>query len=523
MGCARSSSSSIAGVGVAHAQSGGVNSASTWAGTWRAGPTSVAVSVGSWGPDCPARPTSHTLPATGTVSIRTDGDALLFSTGERTDRCWSDNRDLRRTSARFSGGRWETACRTSSRDSRRETGRYTLRGNGADRLLFTDQTEYDWQLNESRCTATVRRLRTYERREATGRPTSEEPPPCTPGAPAQLRIAPRGAELEPGERARFRVRVTDEQGCPVRDVRPTWHLRAPPGRQATLVRGVFTAGSSAAESEGRFRVGAQWETLLDEVEVSVAPIDLRDLTAAGTLPGRDETEVAPGSGDGGGARSTSGLGVSSNEEPNRWLIWGALAVLALAIMALVLAIALLRRRKTSGETPDSAVEVTDVTDVTEASREPGDRVRGISDLSHVPSRVCPQRETLSRPRRRACTLRTVRRAPKTARRDGPEGLPHMRCVLYRSHPVLCQGRGRTRPRQLSFRPADITRRGGTTRQAALRTQFPARFGVFQNIERRGSLIGSRRGRYHSGYPGSGVRHRTGAPATFAALLRGMRV
>ena len=336
------------------AQPNGELSTSSWAGEWQAGSTTVTVEVGSWGPDCPARPVDHTLPAQGSVSVRNQGDALLFGTDVRTDQCWSDNRDLRRVSTRYSAGRWETLCRTSQRDSRRETGRYTVRESGPDRLIFTDRTEYDWQLNESRCTATMVRRRTYERaRVPTNAGVPEPPAPCTPGAPARIRIVPRSAQLEPGGEFRFRVRVTDESGCTVRDARPAWSLRGPPGRNATLTRGLFRAGPSAAEAEGRFKISARVANITDEVEATVAPADLRSLTAAEALQRTQNPLV-----DGSDAHATAGLGVAARERETR-SIYALVAIALLGVVALALAFAVMLPRRRAKQTPETAPDAPD--------------------------------------------------------------------------------------------------------------------------------------------------------------------
>ncbi len=199
-------------------------------GDWRQGAMSIDVRVETWGPDCGPRPQSSTVPGRGAVAITQDGDHLSFG-GRRTTRgCWSDNRAVRVVSSRVQSGSWQILCRTPPDDPRRETGTYTLRASGNERIELRDETDYDWTLNESHCTARVTTTQTFDRTGSGSTPppttTTTRPPPtttaeppepaCTPGAPARVTVRPGSTDAAIGDRVCFTGRVYDAQGCWVR-------------------------------------------------------------------------------------------------------------------------------------------------------------------------------------------------------------------------------------------------------------------------------------------------------------------
>ncbi|MBN8616920.1 MAG: hypothetical protein J0L92_40430, partial [Deltaproteobacteria bacterium] len=199
-------------------------------GDWRQGPMSIDVRVETWGPDCGPRPQSSTVPGRGTVAVTQDGDHLSFGGRRSTRGCWSDNRAVRVVSSRVQSGSWQILCRTPADDPRRETGTYTLRASGNERIELRDETDYDWTLNESHCTAHVTTTQTFERTGSGSSPppttTTTRPPPtttteppepaCTPGAPARVTVRPGSADAAIGDRVCFTGRVVDAAGCWVR-------------------------------------------------------------------------------------------------------------------------------------------------------------------------------------------------------------------------------------------------------------------------------------------------------------------
>jgi len=320
-----------------------------WEGVWNAGPTRIRVEVESWGPDCGPRPRSTSAPAAGRVRVSQSGDHLTFHgrATRRTNGCWSENRAVRRVSSSYQSGTWRTTCRTPASDSRGETGTYTLRANGDDRLDFVDISRYDWELNESRCRATITSAQTFTRVGASGgsEPEEEEPEPerpaCTPGDPARLRLRPTEARVEPGGEARFRARVVDGAGCPIPDRGVRWELRSPSAASAELRGGLFQAADTAAEAEGEFRVIATSGDLRAQATVVVRTPDLSDLIAKRTSGGVIQADAEDPVGE-----SAAGIAARSVEDDGSgsWL-WPVVGVGAAVVLFLGLGVVLILRRR----------------------------------------------------------------------------------------------------------------------------------------------------------------------------------
>lgn len=331
-----------------------------WAGSWNAGATRIRVTIESWGPDCGPRPQNATVPGAGQVRITERGDHLVVHgrSERRTDGCWSENRAVRRVSSSHQEGVWRTTCRTPRNDPRAETGSYTLRANGDDRLEFTDRSNYDWQLNESRCVATMRASQVFTRvGGGTTRPDPPEPTPatCTPGAAARLRLRPAEAEIEPGERLRLRAAVVDTNGCALTGQTIRWELRRPEGVTGELRNGVFTAGDTAAAAEGEFVVTAHAGELEAAAQLVVRTPDLSDLiarrTGGGIVQAQDDDDATAESAAGVSARAEEA------EEGTGW-VWPAVGVSAVVLLLLIAAfVVLLRRRPAIPEVPDDEPEV----------------------------------------------------------------------------------------------------------------------------------------------------------------------
>ena len=268
-------------------------------GTWRGGPVRMQVAIESWGRDCGPRPQSFTGEATGNVRISESGEQLVIhgTPQRRTDRCWSENRAVRRVSSTHDGQRWRVVCRTGPDDPRGETGTYTLSASGEDRLNYREVSDYDWQLNESRCKARMTVTQTFSR---VGAPTptpeepTPEPPTCTPGEPARIRLRPEEAEIEPGGLVRFSARVVDSAGCPIRGRNIRWSLTGSEGANGTMDDGLFTAAENAAEAEGEFTIRASAGPLRAESTVVVRTADLSDLIARRATVGVTRRLPAPG-------------------------------------------------------------------------------------------------------------------------------------------------------------------------------------------------------------------------------------
>jgi len=316
-------------------------------GEWRQGAMSIDVRVETWGPDCGPRPQSSTVPARGTVRVTQDGDHLSFGGRRSTRTCWSDNRAVRVVSSRVQTGSWTILCRTPADDPRRETGNYTLRSSGSERIELRDETDYDWTLNESHCTAHVTTTQSFERVGGSGgttstpqpqpdpepTPTPDPPEPaCTPGAPARVVIRPSSADTAPGERVCFSARVVDAQGCWVRSSGVDLSVAS---GSIGAIRGTCLEVTAAGEASVLARAGA----LEARATVRSSSLDLSGLIAR-----RGETGVVGG----GEASAGRDAGVAARAAPTTgispWLLVVAGGSTVLAILAAI-ALAIRNRRR----------------------------------------------------------------------------------------------------------------------------------------------------------------------------------
>lgn len=299
-------------------------------GDWRQGATSIDVQVQTWGADCGPRPQSSSVPARGTVHVTQDGDHLAFGARRSTRGCWSDNRAVRLVSSRVGSGTWTILCRTPADDPRRETGNYTLRASGQERIELRDETAYDWTLNESHCTATVVSTQTFERIAGAATPatpvepvTPVEPaePACTAGPAARIAMRPASGEIEPGGRLCFQPRVVDAAGCSLRGVRVDLSVDA--------AQGTISGSCFEASGAGTATIVARASGLEARATVQVRQSDLSGLIARRVESGdlAADPSSAPGRDAGVAVHTTTSSG------PSLWLLVVAGVSVLLAILS----------------------------------------------------------------------------------------------------------------------------------------------------------------------------------------------
>ena len=321
-------------------------------GTWREGPMSIDVAVTSWGGDCGPQPQSTSTPGGGTFQIAQEGDQLTFQMRrQRTTRgCWSENRAVRRVSSTAQAGTWRIVCRTPPEDSRGETGTYTVQAVGDDRLTFRDVSQYDWQLNASRCRATITTTQAFTRVSAApapSEPTREETPACTPGEAARIVLRPGTADVTPGGQECFTTRVVDAAGCAVRAQRVDLEL----AEGAGSLEGRCYRASSA---DGVARIVARAGALTSEARVTVRAVDLSDLiarrTETGSVGSSTDTDATAT------ADTAARVSTRNDGEALDWR-WPALGLGVALLLVIGGAIALIRRRKPSGIAGLPGVEI----------------------------------------------------------------------------------------------------------------------------------------------------------------------
>ncbi|HUT77319.1 MAG TPA: zinc ribbon domain-containing protein [Polyangia bacterium] len=299
---------------------GGARADEQYAGRWKRTSLKLTVKVESWGEDCGPEPTSYGSNKEVETDVVSQGKHLVFSTGNlRTDRCMSPNPRLQSVSESSGGGSWKRVCQTPSSDSKAERVDYSLNASGANRLDYKALSRFDWTLKGDHCVAVLEETRAFVR-VAEGQGKAQDEPPAT-GKPAagktekqlaaddegtecavhgparRLAVAPREARIGPGERVCFAVHGFDENGCRF-PVNATWVVTQDDQEVGGLLSrgGCFSAGATAADSEGVYEVAARFEGKKSSAWVTVAFPDLGDLLAARLHPvddGEADTDAAP--------------------------------------------------------------------------------------------------------------------------------------------------------------------------------------------------------------------------------------
>lgn len=306
-------------------------------GSYRPSARDTRVEVTTWGQDCGPQPKNASEPGFGTVTVAQNGKHLVFTHGGRsfrTDACWSPNPMVRVVNSVATPTRFRTECRTPEGDAKKERGVYTVSAPTRDSIELLEESDYDWQLNQSHCVAKMRVTQRLERPSTIAAAAAEDPEPepqitgCTPGALARLRLRPSEVRIGPGERTCFTLRGSDAAGCavPLEGANTRWSLVKPGGADATLSGSCFKAASRAADAEGRFQVVVTSGALRVESTVSVVPVDLSDITArrGGGAAAAEEEELA-------GSTSDLGIGAVVRDSSEGVLIALAFGALALFV------------------------------------------------------------------------------------------------------------------------------------------------------------------------------------------------
>jgi hypothetical protein len=360
--------------------------------------------------DCGARPRSQLIEEQGKVEVRDQGAHLLLRFPDRnlrTDGCWSPNPAVKLLSATAVDNRFHAECRTQPGDAKREIGHYSLKASPG-KLELVEDSEYDWQLNESHCLAKVRITQTLvdARQPAPPPPAAVEEPakaaaestpgpkaPCTPGPAARIRLRPSDARIAPGERVCFTAKAIDAAGCaseiPAASLSLT--LSKPSGAQGSLNGTCFKAAASAAQAEGVFKVIANAANLRAEASVSVTALDLSDITARRGPSGSGSLEQsAPGT------ETALESGIRAVTSGSHGLLWLGLSIAGLAgalSLTAIVALRALRRQALHAREPKSRPSDVDSAFSAPPARAvpaPAAPTPPAARVETGPQRVCPQ-------------------------------------------------------------------------------------------------------------------------------------
>ncbi len=378
--CFRTGSAAVLVAGLLAAA--GLASAGETDGRYRVVSQRVDVEILSWGEDCGPRPQSSSSTRIHYAKVTTRGaDLEIAADGEtlQTGRCWSPNPRLQIQKTKSEGGRWVLVCETPQEDSRFEHGMYELKVSAPDRIDLTAESHYDWRLKGDHCEAKVTESRLYQRAgditidrvmdfdEPTQGPAGTEPVVATcpnPGAPVQIAVRPRRHLLKPGERVCLQVEGTDDKGCR-QPVEAEWSVTLD-GRPAPdrLSGSCFTAGETAADGEGLYRVAAQHGSLRAAADIEVRFPNISDLVSAKIDPKSEISQPAPPATASAEKPSppapppvVSPVAVASSNssitsEWKRWVLAGAMVFLLLAAGVAVTFFIVSRRVRALAEASD---------------------------------------------------------------------------------------------------------------------------------------------------------------------------
>jgi hypothetical protein len=203
-----------------------------------------------------------------------------------------------------SGKTWRTRCVTPPADPRRGAIDTRVDITTAKHIDIQESGRYEISLNSGKCTADVKRTRTFDLLSAEAPVASAPTPaptatpatanPCgSPGEPARLEVRPARKLLRTGDTFAFRAIVLDTSGCATRTP-TTWALGEAANRTKGLSidpGGTVTIAPEAAEGTYEIVASAAGKSARVTIEVA-SPSRYDDLLAASGLNDAGESEGA---------------------------------------------------------------------------------------------------------------------------------------------------------------------------------------------------------------------------------------
>jgi hypothetical protein len=261
-------------------------------GQWKQGGLREEYTVQQWLPGCGRAPATGTLGGGELITVKEEGDELSFVGGRRvfrTNQCYDEMPTLvRQTHSREGSGRiWRTRCATPPADPRNAVMNTLVNVTSDTHIDLVETGRYEITLKEGRCTADVKRTRSFDlvptapvaASVAPVKPPPEVPKPveppanvcASPGEPARLEVRPSKKIVKAGETFPFQASVRDGKGCAI-GTPTTWAVSA--GGEASGVTvdgsGKVTVRSDAPEGSVDVVVTAAGKSAHVTVEVSSA-------------------------------------------------------------------------------------------------------------------------------------------------------------------------------------------------------------------------------------------------------------
>ena len=276
---------------------------SPYDGQWKQSPLKEDYTVQQWLPGCGPAPVSHSAGGGETISITQEGDELSLAGGGRTfktNQCYDDMPGLAREShSRDPSGKiWRTHCATPAGDPRRTTMNTLVQVTGDSHIEMSETGRYEITLKDGKCTADVKRTRSYDLIKATPVASATAPAPthtatanacATPGDPARLEVRPSRKLMKTGDTFAFNAVVLDASGCAT-PTKKTWSVES--GTGVTVdASGVVTVAADAPEGNAVVVATAAGKSAKVTVEIS-SPAHYADLLASSGLNSAGESDVA---------------------------------------------------------------------------------------------------------------------------------------------------------------------------------------------------------------------------------------
>ncbi|HEY1956505.1 MAG TPA: zinc ribbon domain-containing protein [Polyangiaceae bacterium] len=323
-------------------------------GQWKQSPLKEEYTVQQWLPGCGPAPVSHSAGGGETINITQEGDELSLAGGGRTfrtDQCYDDMQTLAREShSRDPSGKvWRTHCATPAGDPRRATMNTLVQVTSDTHIEMAETGRYDITLQGGKCTADVKRTRSWDSIKAapiasvapTATHTAAAKVCTTVGEPARLEVRPSKKLMKTGDMFAFNAMVLDANGCGTA-TKTAWTVES--GAGVTVdAKGVVTVAPDAAEGTAVVVATAAGRSAKVTVEVS-SPAHYADLLATSGLNSAGESDAASTAVIASSSLGTEGAHAEDNGKRRRNIFIAVVAGLT-ALLALVALIGWRRSRK----------------------------------------------------------------------------------------------------------------------------------------------------------------------------------
>ena len=323
-------------------------------GQWKQSPLKEEYTVQQWLPGCGPAPVTHSAGGGETINITQEGDELSLAGGGRTfktNQCYDDMPTLVREShSRDPSGKiWRTHCATPAGDPRRATMNTLVQATSDTHLEMAETGRYEITLNGGKCTADIKRSRSWDAIRAA--PVASTPPAptqtatakaCTTiGDPARLEVRPSKKLMKNGDTFAFNAIVLDASGCAT-GTKTTWSVES--GAGVTVdAKGLVTVAADAPEGDAVIVATANGKSAKVTVQVSSAA-DYADLLASSGLNSAGESDVASTAVIASSSLGTEGAHAEDRGKHRRTLFVAIIAGLT-ALLALVALVGWRRSRR----------------------------------------------------------------------------------------------------------------------------------------------------------------------------------